>query len=108
MSEADFCGSRGTGHIPVPTPSVASPLRVTAVRLCVAGSVALTGAEDGSVCGWCADDTSLRRQPHTALPASGARVLALGLSQSGLAASLAADGMLQVPSIYTALHMHCT
>ena len=79
-----------------------------AVPLCVAGSVALTGAEDGSVCGWCADDTSLRRQPHTALPASGAHVLALGLSQSGLAASLAADGMLQVPCIYTAcaLHMH--
>ena len=81
-----------------------------AVPLCVAGSVALTGAEDGSVCGWCADDTSLRRQPHTALPASGAHVLALGLSQSGLAASLAADGMLQVPCMYTAcacaLHMH--
>ena len=100
---------RGTGHIPVSRPRVtAAPLRVTAVPLCVAGSVALTGAEDGSVCGWCADDTSLRRQPHTALPARDGRVLALGLSQSGLAASLAADGMLQVPSIYTALHMHCT
>ena len=101
---------RGTGHIPVSRPRVtAAPLRVTAVPLCVAGSVALTGAEDGSVCGWCADDTSLRRQPHTALPARDGRVLALGLSQSGLAASLAADGMLQVPPIYTraatALHV---
>ena len=68
---------------------------VSALALDADGSVALTGAEDGSVCGWCADATSLRRQPHTALPARGARVLALGLSQSGLAASLAADGTLQ-------------
>jgi hypothetical protein len=68
---------------------------VSALALDADGSVALTGAEDGSVCGWCADAASLRRQPHTALPARGARVLALGLSQSGLAASLAADGTLQ-------------
>ena len=59
------------------------------------GGVALSGADDGSVCGWSVDTASLRRQPHTALPARGARVLALGLSQAGLACSVAADGVLQ-------------
>ena len=66
---------------------------VSAIVADADGRIVLSDAADGSVCAWVCEEMTLARQPHSALPAGGGSLLAISLSESGLAATLRSESV---------------